>query len=226
MKNKKGIIWGIIWILVGIFVALSWFEVIKIEVFFKGWWTLFIILPGIVGLCTEKDKLGNLVAICIGVFFLLWQQGVVEFEMFWKILVPIALVAFGVKMIVRAATGKRAPKKEEDSLKGYPKKTYVGVFSGSDADLSGEVVDELTCVAVFGGCDIDIRDAIFERDCNVRAVSVFGGCDIRMPSNVNVEVHHFSLFGGVENNKSEKRPNSSVTVHIYATCIFGGVDVL
>ena len=74
MKDKKKIIWGIVWIAVGIFVALNWFNVINVDIFFDGWWTLFIIVPGVIGLITEKDKFGNFVVIGIGVMFLLWQR--------------------------------------------------------------------------------------------------------------------------------------------------------
>ena len=51
MNNKKiEIIWGIALLLVGVILILNLSGITNTDVFFKGWWTLFIIVPSIIGI--------------------------------------------------------------------------------------------------------------------------------------------------------------------------------
>ena len=50
MKNITKILWGTTLIAVGGIIALNAFGIADIELFFDGWWTLFIIVPCLVGI--------------------------------------------------------------------------------------------------------------------------------------------------------------------------------
>ena len=60
MKKFKSIIWGIVLVAVGVIVALNALEITDIDIFFEGWWTLFIIIPCFIGIFTSREKFGNL----------------------------------------------------------------------------------------------------------------------------------------------------------------------
>ena len=60
MKKITKIIGGLILIAVGVLFALNALKITNFDIFFDGWWTLFIIVPCLIGLFTEKDKIGNL----------------------------------------------------------------------------------------------------------------------------------------------------------------------
>ena len=45
MKNRKDILWGLLLIVVGIIWGINSLGIVKIDIFFDGWWTLFIIVP-------------------------------------------------------------------------------------------------------------------------------------------------------------------------------------
>ena len=229
MKNRSKVIWGIVWIVVGVLVALTWFDVIQIQLF-KGWWTLFIIVPGVVGLITERDKTGNFISICIGVGLLLWQQEVFSFDTLIKIAVCIAIFCFGLRLLLRGLFGKNktgSSRKREfgDSLPGNTRKKYFHLFGGADINLSGERVKELKSIVVFGGCDLDMRDAVLEEDCEIHLTSVFGGNDILLPHNVNWKIESINCFGGVDEQKKHYVGEDAVTVHIYSVCVFGGNNI-
>ena len=66
MKNVSRITWGIVLVTVGALFALNALSITDIDVFFDGWWTLFIIVPCAIGLFTDYDKTGHLIGICIG----------------------------------------------------------------------------------------------------------------------------------------------------------------
>lgn len=92
MKKASKILLGILLIAVGVIFALNAFQITHINVFFDGWWTLFIIVPCLFGLFTEQDKTGNLVGILIGVFLLLWRQGILKFSLIWKLAIPAIII--------------------------------------------------------------------------------------------------------------------------------------
>ena len=50
MKNITRILWGTALIAVGGIIGLNAFGITDIELFFDGWWTLFIIVPCLVGI--------------------------------------------------------------------------------------------------------------------------------------------------------------------------------
>ena len=54
-KDKRSIIIGIIIIFVAIIFLGNNFDIWNINVFFDGWWTLFIIIPAIINLFEGKD---------------------------------------------------------------------------------------------------------------------------------------------------------------------------
>ena len=54
MKNISSVIWGIVLIVAGALFGLNALNITNIDIFFDGWWTLFIIVPCAVGLFTER----------------------------------------------------------------------------------------------------------------------------------------------------------------------------
>ena len=224
MKNTEKLIWGLLLIALGAIIALNSLGIWQVDLFFDGWWTLFLIVPCTVGLFTQRDKTGNLIGILIGVLLLLWQQDVLQLELLWKLIVPALIVIVGVRLLLGALFGKKtdAVSAEVVSRGGAPRNGN-GIFSGCDLKLDGQVFDGAELNAIFGGVECDLRNAIIEKNCVIKATAVFGGIDILVPDGIKVQVNSTSIFGGVENQATAK--NGQVTLYISATCLFGGVDI-
>ena len=226
MKKTGNILWGIALILVGSIFALNAFGITDIEIFFDGWWTLFIIVPCGIGLINEQEKTGNLIGLGIGVFLLLCCQDVLDFDMLWKLAVPAIIVIIGLKLIFSAIFGEKANNMlVEIRQNGGNVKDGCAVFSGQDLNYAGEVFNGAELTAVFGGIKCDLRNAIIEKDCAINTTAVFGGIDIYAPDGVNVKINSTSIFGGVSDKKHNMSNPSAVTLYINATCMFGGVEV-
>ena len=65
MKKLSKILWGVVFIAAGIVFALKAFGITDIEIFFDGWWTLFIIVPCFIGIFSTKEKTGNIIGCAI-----------------------------------------------------------------------------------------------------------------------------------------------------------------
>ncbi len=215
MKNKTSIFWGIVLVAVGVLFLgnnLDWWN---IDIFFDGWWSLFIIVPSIYGLFDSTNRSSSVITLAVGILLLLAAQDVIAWGMIWKILVPIIIIVIGFNLIF----GFRAKKKMDKNAK-----EYVAVFSGVDEKIK-EVVSDFKAVSIFGGVDIDLRKAVIKKDLYIEAVTIFGGIEIKLPDNVNLKCEGVPIFGGAENRYSEA-DEKGVTVTIHYTCIFGGVDIL
>ena len=77
MKKTSNIIWGCVLILLGIILALNALGLTNINIFFDGWWTIFIIVPCVIALFKEKEKMHSVIGIIIGVSLLLACQEVI-----------------------------------------------------------------------------------------------------------------------------------------------------
>ena len=91
-------------------------------------------------------------------------------------------------------------------------------------NFDGQVFDGCELTAIFGGVECDLRRAIIEKDCHIRATAIFGGIDIRVPRGVNVKVSSTNIFGGTD-DECDRDPSSDVTIYVEAVSIFGGVDI-
>lgn len=230
MKNLSNVIWGFAFIIVGTILALNSFGITDINVFFKGWWTLFIIVPCFIGLFNNnEDKTGNIIGLIIGVLLLLSSQEIITYALVWKLFFPIILIGIGLSFIFKNTIGNSINNKikeinSRNNKNDKDNKEYISTFSGQKIDFTKEEFKGCSMSAIFGGVELDLTDAIIKEDVVITATSIFGGIDIRTSKDVNVKVSSTSVFGGVENNTKNKDGNK-ITIYINATCLFGGVEI-
>ncbi len=224
MKNSSKIIWGVVLIIAGVIFALNALNITNINVFFDGWWTLFIIVPHLVGLFKEREKTGNIIGLSIGVLLLLCCQGILSFSLMLKLAVPAIIVIIGIKMLFGGLFGGKAKDMlSEMKNSGSEPKNAFATFSSCKMNCENEVFEGAELNAVFGSVDCDLRNAIIEKDCAIKISAIFGGINIFVPENVNVKVNSTSIFGGVSNKTSAHK--DAPTIYINGGCMFGGVEI-
>jgi predicted membrane protein len=94
---KKRNLLGLVLVVLGIVLLLQAFNIIEGNIFFNGWWTLFLIIPAIVSMSRTGFTIGNTILLVLGVGFLLQEQG-------WNLkgyLVPAIFIALGVGILFR-----------------------------------------------------------------------------------------------------------------------------
>lgn len=221
----SNMLWGIFLVVLGIILGLNALEITNINIFFDGWWTLFIIVPCFIDLFNEKDKTGNLIGLVIGICLLLGCQDFIAFQMIWRLIVPVVLVMIGLSFIFKDSLQNKVRKEirklnksNEDTLE------YYATFSGQNLDFSKEKFQGCHLNAVFGGIKCDLREAKLEDKSIVYASSIFGGITIYVPNDVEVKVVSTPIFGGVSQNKRMKQ-DTKKTLYVNATCVFGGVEI-
>ena len=214
MNKVEGILWGVVFILIGLVIGGNATSLIDVDIFF------------VIGVITNKDKLGNVIGILIGVVLLLCCQGILNFEMVWKLAVPAILVIIGISIIFKNVIFDKISKEIKSVSGNKSNGGYCATFSGQDVSFDGEKFNGTDLTAVFGGIKCDLRNAIIESDTIVNTTSVFGGIEIYIPENVKVKIKSTSIFGGVgEKKKNKEDIEKAHVIYVNSTCIFGGVDI-
>ncbi len=227
MNKKSNILWGIVLIILGIVWGLNALEIANINLLFDGWWTLFIIVPCFIDLFKEKNKIGNIVGLLIGVLLLLACRDIISFELIWKLAFPIFLVAFGLSIIFKDFFNNKI-KEEMKKLNKGKQKEYFAIFGSEEINLDKEEFTGCELSAVFGGVNLDLTNTKLKEDVIINASAIFGGIDIIVPKDVSVKIVSNCVFGGASDErrlKNKDQKESERTIYINATCIFGGLDI-
>ncbi len=226
MKRMSDIMWGLILIIIGVILGGNALDIFNINLFFDGWWTLFIIVPTFIGLVTERDKTGNIIGLIIGLLLLLSCRGLFDFKLIWKLIFPLIFVIIGLSLIFKNNINKEVSEKIKKLNENLSSNDgYTATFSGQNLNFDGEEFKGSNLNAIFGGIKLDLRKAIINEDIVINASSIFGGIDIYTPDNCKVKIKSNSIFGGVSNNKKCNVDDNSYTIYINASCMFGGVEI-
>ena len=226
MGKFRNVLWGVVLIVIGLIIGGNVLGITNINIFFDGWWTLFIIVPCFIGLFKENEKTGNIIGVLIGVVLLLGCQDIINFNLIWKLAFPTILVIIGLSIIFKDTLGGKVNKEiKKLNKKRNGENSYCATFSGQKVKFDKEVFTGADLTAVFGGVECDLRNAIIESDVVINANATFGGIDIFVPSNVIVKTKSTSIFGGVENKANTRGEENTHTIYVNGTAIFGGVEV-
>jgi len=220
MRNKvSNLVLGLVFIVVGIGffgkVAFDW----DFNLFFDGWWTLFIIIPCVYSMINNGINVGNVIGVGVGAMLLLSAQDIVGY----KIIGPVIFILLGLVIIFKGFKGENL--QNVAKFKNENRQNATAVFGGSQPNFDNIEFHGINCSATFGGVDLNLRRAIINEDCVINCNAIFGGIDILLPPNVKVKLSATPILGGTDNKFSSSPDANAPTVYINATCIFGGLDI-
>jgi hypothetical protein len=101
----------------------------------------------------------------------------------------------------------------------------VAIFGGAERKGRFRTGRGFTAVAIFGGVDIDLRDATFDQhEIVINCTAIFGGVDIKVPEHVTLRGGGAGIFGGFDVRQEEgSQPHGPVVV-VRGAAVFGGVS--
>lgn len=234
MKKLAKLFLGFSIAAIGVLWILNVTGVIGFDIFFRGWWTLLIILPCTAHLIAHPNW-GSFCGIALGAILLLQAQGYIDWSVFWKLCLAIIFIAFGVVLIF-SKNGRPESWNCHDTRRGCSTISRDGrnilkissAFGEQNHRVEDEAFDGADIDASFGSVRLDLRNAIFNEDVEVRVKASFAGVGIYVPKDVNIDVRSNSAFGGVNNKTADRlrQPTGSHTILLVAECSFAGVEVM
>ncbi|MGY1454532.1 DUF1707 SHOCT-like domain-containing protein [Streptomyces sp. SS8] len=101
----------------------------------------------------------------------------------------------------------------------------IAVFGGASRKGRRRVGARTNAFALFGGVEIDLTEALFERrELVVNATAVFGGIEIRVPENVTLRGSGSGIMGGYDVEARESEDPDAPVVVVRGAAVFGGVE--
>ncbi|MFI6443286.1 DUF1707 domain-containing protein [Kitasatospora sp. NPDC050543] len=101
----------------------------------------------------------------------------------------------------------------------------VAIFGGASRKGRWRVGSHLRAVAVFGGVEIDLTDAVFESpEVVIEVAAVFGGVDIKVPENVSLHGSGVGIFGGFDVREQTSADPYAPVVRVKGAAVFGGCE--
>lgn len=112
-------------------------------------------------------------------------------------------------------------------VRRQPRQFTIAVFGGSDRKGRWRVARRHWVVSLFGGSDLDLREASLEGgEATIYVLDLFGGTDLYVPEGIEVDFSGFGIFGGADEHGRDlpTRPSAPV-LHVRALSVFGGTDL-
>jgi hypothetical protein len=214
--NWGRLFFGILVIAAGVVLLLDNAGTLDAGEFFATWWPAVLILAGVLTLAANPRHWPvALIIAAVGTAFLLSNLGIVDIGDF---IIPAALILVGFLVIFGRGLGSRT--ETGDKVNSF------NVFSGSEIASHSNEFQGGSISAIFGGAEVDLRDAVPTPDAQLDVFTAFGGVEVRVPDGWQVEVKGLPLFGGIENATAKEAVAANAPrLSISATVLFGGLEI-
>ncbi|WP_101256858.1 DUF1707 SHOCT-like domain-containing protein [Streptomyces barkulensis] len=121
--------------------------------------------------------------------------------------------------------GREAAPHSSRPASGGDGDSVIAVFGGASRKGRRRVGARTSAFALFGGIEIDLTEALFERrELVVNATAVFGGIEIKVPENVTLRGSGSGIMGGYDVEAGESEDPDAPVVVVRGVAVFGGVE--
>ena len=198
-------------------INISW------DIFWGTVWAAGFVLSGLVNIFNYRNRtswIWGLLLVAIGVLIGLNSYGIVDVSI-WKVFWPVVLIAAGLSMMFNTSPKgiKRSKKLDKDNA-GNEK---IACFWGEEDAVKGDYTGG-SLVAIFGGVDLDLRQAKIKDGSVIEIFTFCGGVNITLPDDVIIENEVRGFLGGTD-DKTLPKDSAKKTLHLKGECILGGLEI-
>jgi hypothetical protein len=215
--NRARFLFGWVVTVLGALLMLDYADVLNAGEVVETWWPVVVLTAGLMALWANPQHwMMPLVVTAAGGVLLLRSTGVVDSL---AVAGPMLLMLVGLLVIFGRGMNQRV-------VASADRVSSFNVFSGSEIASRSEHFEGGSVGALFGGAEIDLRDAQPAPGAELDVFVAFGGAEIKVPEGWHVITHGMPIFGGFENVTAKERiPAGAPVLDVNATVIFGGLEV-
>ena len=199
-------------------INISW------DIFWGTVWAAGFVLSGLVNIFNYRNKtswIWGLLLVAIGILIGLNSYGIVDVSI-WKVFWPVVLIAAGLAMMFNTSPKgvKRSKKLDKDGGIGNEK---IACFWGEEDAVKGDYTGG-SLVAIFGGVDLDLRQAKIKDGSVIEIFTFCGGVNITLPDDVIIKNEVRGFLGGTD-DKTLPKDSAKKTLYLKGECILGGLEI-
>jgi predicted membrane protein len=186
-------------------------------------WQMLLIAIGVINISNDSSRGIGWILVAIGGFFMVseyYDLPTTFRHVFW----PALLILIGLVLIF--GTGKVFRRRDFTISKGEDFIEEVAVFGGRERIVNSQAFRGGKIVSVFGGSKIDLTKAeLAPGHVEIEIVSIFGGSTLLLPTDWNVKLEVFNIFGGYGDKRVRGQVDFNKTVTVKGVAIFGGGEI-
>jgi predicted membrane protein len=235
VRGRSGsVLVGIMLVILGALFLLEHQGVLPGDTFYHIWPLIFVLvgLAHMFGPRTPKDRAWGALLMLFGILLTAGEFGVpmLRFHRLW----PFALIALGI-YVMWASLLERSHRVGDlaartDAIPSDAQLDSVNIFGGGEYRINAKNFRGGRVLAVFGGFELDLRQADIEgQEAVVEVNTLFGGGEIRIPQTWNLVVSGMGIFGGYGDETLPPPPNPAAppakTFILKGVSLFGGVSI-
>lgn len=179
-----------------------------------GFLSFLLILVGCIILVKRSRWIWGLLFLSAGATIGLRALHIVDVN-FWQIVWSILFIAVGSAVLFSLVKDGKISKTKA--------KHMAAAWSGQSEKVEGKYTGG-TVSSVFGGVDLDLRQADIKDGAVIEVFVLFGGVDIIAPNDVVVKNEATAIFGGID-DKTNPGAKAKKTLYIRGECFFGGIEL-
>lgn len=231
VRNNAGLIFGVVILAAGVVLLLDRFGVIDAGQLWR-YWPLGLVAVGAAKVAQPQcaGRAFGGVLLVAGIILSIDAFGVVHVDL-GELIIPVALIGFGVYLLLRALEPAR-PRGErrwrDTKLPPLPHFHEWSIFGGGERRIASEFRGG-DVMAFFGGWNIDLTQAdVSVEEAVIEANCMFGGIVIKVPGTWDVRVRGVGIFGGYGDHTRHPRPDevpNPKRLVVRGVAMFGGVEV-
>lgn len=230
-KAHNGRFFGFALILFGILWLLNRLD----YVFFPTWLisvpSIMVLIGLIFTIKTKFRKMGPIIVTLIGVAWLIRKHDLLPPEvsyLFW----PLVLIGIGIIIVFKPKKSYEKSEKDEfsgcwDDKSSSDELEIDAIFCGSKKNILSKDFKGGEINLIFGGTELNLSQADFEKEAVVDVTIVFGGLKIIIPNNWELKTQLTTIAAGVEDKRSQDGlqivPNKVLVLK--GTVVFGGIEI-
>jgi len=222
------LVMGIGVIILGLLLTLNQIPLLRasrIPEFMIDLWPLILVAMGVTKIkqSDSRNNTSGYTLVIVGLFLLLITLGNGHFaELIW----PAILVAAGISIVLNALRQNRRISPELQGSEHFTQGTAI--LSAFKHRVMSQTFKGGELTAIFGGYDLDLRQAAIEGDsARIDLFVLFGGGEIRVPEGWDVVVQVTAIAAGIDNKaaslplEGSNRPKLVITGSMF----FGGTEI-
>jgi predicted membrane protein len=222
MKTKSfaQILTGLLVLALGVGFLLDALNIMEFGYALKTWWPIIVIIIAMAALLSNPRMwVWPTATGAFATLLLLRNLDVVTFNV-WSLIWPTIIILVGLSILFRREGWDRPKDDSEDAV------TATALFSGQNIRSVSHAFKGGDISAIFGGIELDLRDAKINGKATMNIFTAFGGVDIKVPEGWVVKVSGMPIFGGWEDKtKKPADVKNAPLLKVNGTCLFGGVSI-
>jgi predicted membrane protein len=222
--KRKSLVFGLLVLVFGFVLLLRNFGMISEPL----WdviisWQMLLIAIGIINISNDANRGIGWILIAIGGFFMVSEYYDLPTS-FRNVFWPALLIIIGLVLIF--GSSKIFRRRNLTISKGEDFIEEVAVFGGRDRWVNSQAFRGGKVVSVFGGSKLDLTKAqLAEGNIEIEIVSIFGASTLILPSDWNVKLEVFNIFGGYGDKRVRGQVDFNKTIVVKGVAVFGGGEI-